>query len=446
MSTPLGDPIRLLAAIVDASEDAIIGVDLDGTVRLWGSCAGRMYGYSDDEITGRSVGGLIPPDRAGELAWMLDHIRAGERISMHETVHVAKDGRGLDISLTIRPFQTASGVPAGAVLVARDIGARLRQDLSLRTTEARWRAIIDSAVDAIIVIDSKGAIEVFNQAAEQMFGYTEDDVRGGSINMLMPSPYREAHNGYISDYLRTGTPKIIGIGRDVTGLRRNGTTFPVHLSVGEMRIGNDQHFAGILHDLSARVALEARLREQASLARIGEMARLDALGDLIKDLLLFARPPTPRLAPVDVTLLLNLTVGLLSKDPAFGRVRIDVNGTAPAMFGDAEFLKIVFQNLLINAVQAMHGQGAVRVSIASNGRSCQIRIADTGPGLAPEALEKLFRPFFTTKARGTGLGLATAKRLIEAHGGTIRVESPPEGGTEVTIELPHTAEGEAPRP
>jgi signal transduction histidine kinase len=139
---------------------------------------------------------------------------------------------------------------------------------------------------------------------------------------------------------------------------------------------------------------------------------------------------------VDVSRLLHLTVDFLSKDPALSRVRVDVEGTAPPVSADAEFLKIVFQNLLLNAAQAMRGEGKIRVSISSTNGACRITIADAGPGISPEAREKLFRPFFTTKARGTGLGLVTAKRLVEAHGGTIRIDSPPEGGTMVTVDLP----------
>jgi len=473
---PEDEAARILAAIVESSDDAIIGRDLDGVILTWNRGAERMYGYSADEIRGRSVSILIPQERSDELGSILDRIRAGQRVEPYETQRLTKDGRLLDVSLTVSPIKDARGRIVGASAIARDIAERKRAELVLRTAEARWRAIIDSATDGIIVIDAKGVIEAFNPAAERLFGYTEQEVVGRNVNVLMPAPFHEEHDRYIADYLETGEKKIIGIGREVTAQRRDGSTFPVHLSVGEMRVGGVRHFSGILHDLSARVQLEERLREQAALARLGEMAsviahevrnplaavrgaiqviggrlptgskdalvakeivaRIDALNDLMQDLLLFARTPQPRLALVEIARLLELTADLLSKDPALSDLRVEVVGAAPAILGDANLLKIVFENLFINAAHAMHGHGVIRASVTPGEGSHVVRIMDAGPGIPPEVREKLFRPFFTTKSRGTGLGLSTAKRLVEAHSGSIAVECPPGGGTTVIVQLP----------
>ena len=347
--------------------------------------------------------------------------------------------------------------------------------------EARWRAIIDSAVDGIIVIDAKGCIESFNPAAQRLFGYAEEEVLGRNVSLLMPSPYREEHDGYINRYLATGEQRIIGIGREVTGQHRDGTTFPIHLAVGELLVDGERHFTGIVHDLSGRVALEERLREQTALARIGEMAaviahevknpltavrgaiqviggrlpadsrdapvvkdviaRIDALNALIQDLLLFARPPQPRVRPVEINALLGMSIDLLSQDPAFANVRVTVDGTPVIVAADPELLKIVFQNLFINAAQAMHGDGAIQVSLRAGAADVEIAVADTGPGIPADVRKNLFKPFFTTKARGTGLGLSTARRLIDAHGGTIAVECPAAGGTVAMLRLPITGPG-----
>jgi two-component system sensor kinase FixL len=342
--------------------------------------------------------------------------------------------------------------------------------------EGRWRAIVDSAVDGIIVINARGLIEAFNPAAERMFGYTEAEMLGQNVNVLMPAPYREEHDGYIARYLATGEQRIIGIGRQVSGRKRDGTVFPVHLSVGEFIVDSERHFTGILHDLSARAELEEQLRERTALARLGEMAaviahevknpltavrgaiqvvggrlpsesrdapiigeiiaRLDALNDLLKDLLLFARTPQPKLAPVRIGGILSMVAELLSRDPSFSKVRIEVTGDAPPVMADAELLKIVFQNLFINAAQAMQGDGRIRASVAVRDGMQHVEIADTGPGIPPEVWRSLFRPFYTTKARGTGLGLSTAKRLVELHDGSITLSCPPAGGTLVSISLP----------
>jgi two-component system sensor kinase FixL len=292
----------------------------------------------------------------------------------------------------------------------------------------------------------------------------------------MPSPYREEHDTYLARYLATGRAKIIGIGREVTGLRKDGTTFPLHLSVGQVTIAGARKFTGIVHDLSARVRMEGEMREQAALAKLGEMAavvahevknplagirgaiqvfgsrmvqdgantpimkeiidRIDSLDQMMKDLLLFARTPKPRRAPIDVVPLVTMTASLLSRDPSLQDVEVEVAGSAPPVPADAEMLKIVFHNLLINGAQAMKGRGRIRVAVKAVDTSCQIAFIDGGPGIPPEVREKIFTPFFTTKSRGSGLGLPTAKRLVEAHHGQIAIDCPPAGGTTVVVRLP----------
>ena len=345
--------------------------------------------------------------------------------------------------------------------------------------ESVLAAIVASAVDGIIVIDARGRIEAFNPAAERLFGYREAEVIGRNVNILMPSPYHDEHDGYLARYLHSGQAKIIGVGREVTGRRADGTTFPLQLSVGEMSLGGERKFTGILHDLSERVRMEEQLREQAALARLGEMAaviahevknplagirgaiqvigsrlpadsrdgaivkeivaRIDSLNELMQDLLLFARPPQPKPIPVDVGPLVSTTAALLAEDPALRDIRVDVRGVAPPILADAGLLQIVFLNLLVNGAHAMRGGGTLQVSITAAGESCAIGILDSGPGIPAEVREKIFVPFFTTKARGTGLGLPTAKRLIEAQLGTIRIDCPPSGGTLVTVQLPLAA-------
>jgi PAS domain S-box-containing protein len=358
----------------------------------------------------------------------------------------------------------------------RDLTKHMGLEHALGASEARWRAIVDSAVDGIVVIDAHGRVEAFNRAAERLFGYTSHEVLGRNVDMLMPSPYREEHDTYLSRYLATGRAKIIGIGREVQGLRKDGTTFPLHLSVGEITIQGERKFTGILHDLSARVRMEGQLREQEALAKLGEMAaviahevknplagirgaiqvfgsrmtqqgantrilgeivaRIDALDQMMKDLLLFARPPKPKRTSVDLVPLVRTTASLLSEDPALRDVNIEVAGAAPPVSADAEMLRVVFQNLIINSAQAMQGHGRIRVAVEPGDAICQIAFIDGGPGIPPEILEKVFTPFFTTKTRGSGLGHPTVKRLIEAHNGQIAVDCPPAGGTRVLIQLP----------
>ena len=470
------DDRRILAAIVESSEDAIIAKDLDGIILSWNRGAERMYGYSAGEAIGRPISLLIPSDQRHEFDEILNNIRAGQRVANLQTRRLRKDGRLLDVSVTVSPIKDSTGLIVGASTIARDITDAKRTEQALRGSDARWRAIVESAVDGIVVIDARGHVEAFNRAAERLFGYEAHEVVGQNVNMLMPAPYHHEHDGYLARYRATGVQKIIGIGREVTGLRKDGSEFPLHLSVGEAFIEGESKFTGILHDLTERVQLETRLREQSALTRLGEMAavvahevknpltgirgaiqvigsrlpagskdvqiigdivaRIDALNDLMKDLLLFARPPQPRMTPVDVLSLLKNVGDLLRQDPAFQALRIDVTGHATVLPVDAELLKIVMQNLLLNGAHAMQGQGLIRVFVTSGEGLCQIAIADEGTGIPREVVDKLFTPFFTTKARGTGLGLSTARRLVEAHGGTLAIECPATGGTTATIRLP----------
>jgi two-component system sensor kinase FixL len=473
---PQQEAARILAALVESSEDAIIAKNLEGTILTWNAAAERMYGYTAQEMLGRSVGAIIPPDRPDELPEIMRRLTSGERVEQFETVRLAKDGRRVEISLTVSPIRDVSGAVVGASTIARDItlkNTRLRQ---LAESEERLRSIVEAAVDGIVVIDARGSIEGFNPGAERLFGYTAAEVFGKNIGILMPEPYRSEHDMYMRRYLETGEQRIIGIGREVSAMRKDGSLFPAHLSVGEMTLGGQRKFTGILHDLTSRVAMEERLREQAALVRLGEMAaviahevknplaavrgaiqvigkrlaagsreaavvtdiiaRIDTLNQLVRDLLLFARPPQPHPISVDVKDVLSATIELLLADDAHFGVRVVMAGDAPPISADVELLKIVFLNLLINSAQAMKGQGDIRIDVSTERGMCRVVITDTGPGIPPEIRTRLFTPFVTTKARGTGLGLSTVKRLIEAHQGEIRVESPAGGGASLTVLLP----------
>jgi two-component system sensor kinase FixL len=474
---PDDDPRGILASIVDSSDDAIFATDADGIVLTWNRGAERMYGYSASEMVGRSLTILAPDDQAAsEMTRARQRVAAGEHVEQQEVVRRTKSGRLLDVSINVTPIPDETGRIVAASTIAHDISDRKRVERALRASEAHWRAIIQSAVDGIIVIDARGTIESFNPAAERLFGYRQVEVLGRNVKMLMPEPYRGEHDGYLARYLTTGQAKIIGIGREVTAIRKDGMPFPVHLAVGEMHIEGASKFTGIIHDLSERVRIETQLREQSALTKLGEMAavvahevknplagirgaiqviggrlpagskdgavikeivaRLDALNDLMKDLLLFARPPHPKFSPVDLSSLATTVADLVRQDPALNHLRIEIDGAVPVIAGDAEMLKIVLQNLVLNSAHATHGHGTVRIALLATAEGCELTVTDDGPGIPADVRERLFTPFFTTKARGTGLGLSTAKRLIEAHGGTIAIECPTSGGTTVRLGFP----------
>lgn len=468
-------------SIIQSAVDAIVLIDARGRIEAFNPAAERLFGYDTAEVLGRNVSMLMPqPYRDEHDGYLERYLATGQRKIIgigREVIGMRRDGSTFPLHLSVGEA-TVDGDRKFTGII-HDLSERVRLEDRLRTSEARWRSIVESAVDGIVVIDSCGLIEAFNPAAERLFGYREGDVTGKNVSLLMPSPFHEEHDDYLARYLRTGAAKIIGIGREVTAKRRDGTTFPVHLSVGEMSVNGERKFTGILHDLSGRIRMEEQLREQNALARLGEMAaviahevknplagvrgaiqviggrlpkeskdaavvkeiltRIDGLNELMKDLLLFARPPQPRLGPVDPAGLIQTTADLLSGDPAIKGVTIQVAGTGRPIVGDAELLKIVFQNLLVNGAQAMHGQGAIQVTLDAGDSMCRISVRDAGSGIAADVLEKIFTPFFTTKSRGTGLGLPTAKRIVEAHGGSIAVTSTQGVGTTVELSLPLSA-------
>lgn len=467
-----------LDAILNTTVDGVIVIDAVGNIEAFNRGAQELFGYPESEVLGRNVSMLMPsPEHEEHDSYLQRYLRTGEAKIIGIGRRVTgrrRDGVVIPVQLSVREMQIAGERKFTGIL--RDLTKRVDLEGQLGASEARWRAVIDSAVDGIIVIDQHGRIETFNPGAEHLFGYEAREVMGQNVDMLMPSPYREEHDTYLSRYVATGRAKIIGVGREVQGLRKDGTAFPLHLSVGEITIAGERKFTGIVHDLSSRVQMEGQLREQAALVRLGEMAaviahevknplagirgaiqifsgrmsqegtntavlkeivaRIDALDQLMKELLLYARPPKPKHAPTELVSLVTATAHLLTQDPAFREIDVQVQGQAPPVSADPEMLRIVFQNLLINGGHAMKGKGRISVAVDSIDSTCQIAFSDAGPGIPHEIREKIFTPFFTTKSRGSGLGLPTAKRFVEAHNGQIAIDCPPAGGTTVVIRLP----------
>lgn len=464
-----------LAAVLDASDDAIVIVDLDGTVRSWNPGATRMFGHTATDMAGRWVGQIVPPDRADELARVLAEITAGHRVEPFDTIRLARGGHPIDVSLSAVPVRESDGQVLGAIITTRDMTAQRRAERALGRSEARWRAIVDSALDAIVLINRHGRIESFNPAASRMFGYAAEEVIGRNVSVLMPEPYASEHDHYIRRYQMTGERRIIGIGREVSARRQDGTTFPAHLTVGELAFEGEPFYTGIVRDLTERVSLETRLREESGLVRLGELAavlahevknplaavsgavqmlsehltgeedreiaqeilrRLEGLGSLMTDLLIYARPPRPRMSEVDVNGLMKALTAFFAADPAWRELRVTVEGALVGLRADPELLKVAFQNLLVNAAQAMHGRGDITIRLQHAHDVAHLDVSDSGPGIPPEVREKLFTPFFTTKAKGTGLGLATVRRIVEAHHGQVMVVRSGREGTTVRVSLP----------
>jgi len=368
---------------------------------------------------------------------------------------------------------------------------RTRQRAAASAQDALGRAahlqsILDTVPDAMIVIDERGIIRSFSLAAERLFGYAAADALGKNIKLLMPSPYRENHDGYIDRYLRTGEKRIIGIGRVVVGERRDGSTFPMELAVGEMRSSNQRFFTGFIRDLTERQQTEARLQELQSelvhmsrLTAMGEMAsalahelnqplsaianylkgsrrllenRVDDQSALLRDAMDKAADQALRAGEVirrlrdfvargesertveSVKKLIEEASALAlvgAKDQGV-RVRFQFDPTVDRVLADKVQIQQVLLNLLRNAIEAMEGSPKRELVISAapaDDHMIAISVADTGCGIAPEMTTQLFQPFMTTKRHGLGVGLSISRTIVEAHGGLIGAEPNPGGGT-----------------
>ena len=375
-------------------------------------------------------------------------------------------------------YNLAEGLRIGLRL-QKEESERIQAELATRRGEARIHSILETAVDAIVVVDAQGRIQLANPALERLFGYSSAELLGQNVSMLMPSPDREEHDGHIRRYLASGVKHIIGTGREVAAQHKDGTIFPVSIAVSEMHFDGERSFTGIIHDLTRRKRIEARLREQSELARIGQMAavmahevrnplagirgalevvgsrlptesrdravmsdavaRLDALNQFVQDVLLYSRPKPPAIRPTPLMLVIQRLIELLKSDAQFAQTAVTVEGPDVIVPIDPQLIERTLHNLLANAAQALKGAGAISLRIDTLDAVCRITVSDNGPGIPRDVRERIFEPFFTTKHRGTGLGLPIAKRTVEQHGGSIAVESTPELGTTIIIHLPLTS-------
>ena len=363
-----------------------------------------------------------------------------------------------------------------AVATTRDLLAR----------EAHQQSILDTIPDAMIVIDEQGIMQYFSTAAERLFGYTSQEAIGRKLQILMPSPYREAHDGYVDRYLRTGERRIIGIGRVVVGERRDGSTFPMELAVGEMKSNNRRFFTGFIRDLTERQKTKPRLQELQS--ELVHISRLTAMGEMASTLAHELNQPLSAIAnylkgsqrlledkPDELSKTLQgalekaaeqaLRAGqiirrlrdfvsrgeterrvesvakLIEEASALAlvgtkeqgvRVTFQLDPRADLVLADKVQVQQVLINLMRNAIDAMEASHR-RELVVSTGTAdddmVTVSVADTGTGVAPEVAEQLFQPFVTTKRQGMGVGLSISRTIVEAHGGEIWLEPNPEGGT-----------------
>ena len=368
------------------------------------------------------------------------------------------------------------------------------RSVSASAGEAQLRSILATVPDAMIIIDDKGLILSFSAAAEKLFGYSEPEVIGENVSMLMPSPDRERHDSYLSEYRRTGKRKIIGIGRVTTARHRNGNTFPIELSIGEARVDDRRIFTGFIHDISARQQTESRLQDlQSELAHVGRLTEMSTLAsslahelnqpltaianycegarellngkldegtvDTLRDALGEAASQAVRAGEIVRRMRDFISHGETERSvESLHRLVTEANALAlagcrqyaidvqVALDPSVEYVLVdriqiqqVLFNLSRNAIDAMIDSPFRSLTISSVAKPAgfvTVSVEDTGSGISDLIAAKLFQPFVTSKKSGMGIGLSICRTIIEAHGGRIWFEPGAGGGTIFRITLP----------
>ncbi|CAG0999883.1 two-component system, NarL family, sensor histidine kinase EvgS [Methanosarcinales archaeon] len=467
--------LSLLASIVDSSDDAIIGKTLDGIIVSWNRGAQRIYGYSADEVKGHSISILVPPDHPDEFPQLLERIRQGQRIEHHETIRMSKDGKKICSSLTISPIKDANGKIIGASTIAWDITEQKRIEIALRESEARFRSITQSATDAIISADSDDNIISWNKSAQTIFGYTEEEALGKSLIMIIPEIYRDAHKKGLERVNSTGETRIIGKTVELVGMRKDGSEFPLELSLSTWKTGIRRLYSAVIRDITESKQANEKLKQtlaelersnkdleqfayaashdlQEPLRTVSNFSQLlakrykgelDAKADqfigfivdgatrmqeMIDNLLAYSRVST-RAKPFE---LINCETVF---DQALANVKMAIEESGalvthdhlPTVMADASQLVQLLQNLLSNAIKFRKEKPRIKVSSVQRGNEWLFSVEDNGIGIATEFMEHIFKVFQREHASaeypGTGVGLAICKKIVERHGGRIWVES-----------------------
>jgi two-component system sensor kinase FixL len=476
-----------LSLLIDgAATYAIYMLDADGRVAIWNKGAERIKGWTEDEVVGRHCSLFYPPEdvASGKCEDDLARVEALGRIE-EESWRLRKDGSEFLASVAITALRDESGALRGFGKVLRDVTDERAADRMTEAREAQLKSILATVPDGMVVIDDRGLIQSFSSAAEQLFGYEEAEVLGRNVGMLMPSQ-RENHDGYIARYLATGERGIIGTTRRVIGQRKDGSTFPHELAVGEAVGGGRRLFTGFIRDLTEREALGARMNElQAELIHVSRVSAMGVMASTLahelnqpitavanyveagRDLL---ADPTPEDIAVVREALGDAAAEAMRAGQIVRRMRSFVargevekrTYSLPKLIKEAWALGLagnreqdietafafdpeaihvmvdrvqiqqVLINLVRNAVEAMSDAPLRRLVIATAAEGphlVQVSVRDSGPGLAPEVADHLFRAFLSTKQDGMGLGLSICRTIVEAHGGRIWAESAAGSGT-----------------
>ena len=477
-----------LGLLIDGARSyAIYMLDSQGRVTIWNRGAERLTGWSEKEVLGRNFSLFFPQDAidGNEPAQIL--ARAGAQGQVEEEGwRYRKDGSEFLASITVTALYNPDGGVRGFAKVVCDVTQRRAAEEQLRARESLLSSVLSTVPDAMVVIDEKGSILSFSAAAQVLFGYSEEETVGRNVRMLMPSPDRDRHDGYLRRYHDTGEKRIIGTGRIVFGERKDGTKFPMELAIGEAVTGSQKVFTGFIHDLTERRRTEERLESLQS--ELIHVSRVSAMGTMastiahelnqpiaaianyaesVRDMLVQPAPEdfdlmrealgeTARealragdivrrlrdfVARGEVEKTVEPLPGLINEASVLGLMAarergvetvFDLDPYASPVFVDKVQIQQVLINLVRNACEAMSASAERRLVISSGPDQAgyvRVSVSDTGPGIEPRIADQLFTAFVTTKSEGMGLGLSICRTIVEANGGRIWAEPREGGGT-----------------
>jgi PAS domain S-box-containing protein len=457
---------------LNLAQVAIVVLDREGRVIRINRKGCWILGREDRDVVGRNwFESFIPERLRDRLAGVHGQLMADdvEPVEYFENPVVNREGEERLVAWHNTVLRDPEGSIVGSLSSGEDITERKRAEQEL--SDIRY-ALDQAAIVAIT--DGRGIIRYANDKFCEISQFSREELIGQDHRMLN-SGYHPKE--FIRNLWRTISSGKVWRG-EIRNRAKDGGIYWVDTTIVPFTDdrGKPYQFLAIRSDITDRKRAEDELRQQESLARVGQMAavvahevknplagiggaieiiggrlpsdspdrqvvanilqRIDSLNRRVQDLLLFSRPRTPRIATVRLPALLHETAELLSEDPTLASVKVEIFGPELSLAGDPEQLKDVFLNLLLNAGQAMGGNGNIRVSAEPDNDACRITVEDSGAGMPPEVKEKIFEPFFTTKNQGTGLGLAIAKHIVDGHGGAIGVESTAGRGTRITVSLP----------
>lgn len=471
---------KTLKKYLDRADVIILALDTEQRVKLINQKGCEILGYSEQEIIGQNwFDHFVPEHLRASVKEVFSEIIQGkiEHTEFFENPIVTREGEERLVAWRNAVLRGDNGEVVEVLSTGEDITVRRETENALVESEATLRAILETCVDGIITIDARGQILSFNPAAVRIFGYQPHEVVGREVKMLMPDPHRGRHPGYIKQFLETKKTKIIGIGREVIGRRRDGTTFPLYLAVSDVNVHGRKMFTGIVHDLTDFKRMQDEIIQAQKLAAIGEMAasvgheiknplagisgaieilrdtfdeddprgqimddilnEVKRLDNTVRDLLAFSRPWNPDTQFCNLQEIIERVTQSFQEQEDLPEIRFAFgNSIRTQVRVDPWLFEKVLWNILDNASHAMHGSGEITFSLSESPGYVTLCVQDTGDGVPVEHLNDVFRPFFTTKSRGTGLGLAICKKILDAHGGAISLFSIPRKGTKVTIRLP----------